>query len=174
MATQKKDLGQVVGKDAKIASATATADATHSESPTVTVDVGGETGAQTLTFTFTGLQGAAGGEGSAGAAGKDAAIASATATVTPGHLDEPTCTVDVGGEAGAQTLAFTFAGLQGNDGAAGAAGFTPAGTSSQVVLGDGTYLDVAQLLKDNIATIRSALGVVTAAQEGLVPKLPSA
>lgn len=57
------------GKDAVIASATATADNTHSEAPTVTVDVGGEPGAQTLSFTFTGLQGKQGVPGDKGDAG---------------------------------------------------------------------------------------------------------
>lgn len=57
-------------------------------------------------------------KGDQGIPGEMGKISSATATVTPGHLDEPTCTVDIGGEPGEQTLTFTFAGLQGLDGAA--------------------------------------------------------
>ena len=51
-----------------------------------------------------------------GPAGKDANIASATGIVNPGHLDEPTVDVSVGGTPGENTLDFTFNGLQGNDG----------------------------------------------------------
>lgn len=116
------------GIDAKIVSATATADATHSESPTVTVDVGGETGAQTLTFDFKGLmgpqgdQGIQGDEGQVGPAGKDAVVISATATADATHLDQPTVTVVVGGDPGAQTLTFDFKGLMGPQGQTGETG----------------------------------------------------
>lgn len=63
-----------------------------------------------------------GDKGDAGKNGIDAKIASATATVTPGHLDEPTCTVEMGGQPGAQTATFAFAGLQGPKGDAGPKG----------------------------------------------------
>ena len=42
-------------------------------------------------------------------------IASATVTVNPGHLEQPTANAVMGGEPGEQTIEFTFEGLQGND-----------------------------------------------------------
>lgn len=47
------------------------------------------------------------------------------------------------------------------------------GEATSVVLANGTVTDFATLLRNNIATIRSALGVVTQEAEGLVPKLPA-
>ena len=71
-------------------------------------------------------------KGDKGDAGKDAKISSATATITPGHLDEPTCTVDVAGEPGAQTMTFNFAGLQGATGASGEGTTGPAGKDANI------------------------------------------
>ena len=53
--------------------------------------------------------------GAQGPAGHDAVISSATGVVTPGHKSDPTVSVTVGGELGAQTLDFTFDGIQGSD-----------------------------------------------------------
>lgn len=172
------------GKDAKIESATATITPGHFDEPTVQVEVGGESGAQTLTFTFAGLQGADGkngedgqpGEnGDAGAAGKDANITAVNVTVNPGHSDEPTCDATVTGEAGAKTIDLTFSGLQGADGDVGPEGpaYQPSGTSNDIMLGDGSTISIATLLQNNIETIRTALGVVTKEKNGLVPVLPS-
>ena len=70
--------------------------------------------------------------GTNGKDGKDANIASATGTVTPGHLDDPTVTIEMGGEPGAQTMAFNFAGIQGATGPAGPAGpVGPAGKDGE-------------------------------------------
>lgn len=138
------------GIDAKIASATATVTPGHLDEPTCTVAMGGETGAQTMTLTFAGLQGpkgdtgspgpagsdgAPGKDGAAGAAGKDANIAAVNVTVKPGHSDSPTATATVSGDAGSKTIAITFDGLQGATGPAGAAGAAgpagPAGPAGQ-------------------------------------------
>lgn len=149
MAQAEKDLGLVrgatgaKGTDAKITSATATATATHLDSPKVSVEVGGQTGAQTLAFTFTGLQGAKGDKGDAGSAGvagpagTAAKITSVKVTVDKTHLDQPTCTASISGDAGNQTLTLAFVGLMGATGAKGTDGATgpagpagPAGTNA--------------------------------------------
>lgn len=59
---------------------------------------------------------------------------------------------------------------------ADAIGSESVGSASQpVYIRDGipVEVDVAQLLRDNIATIRAALGIVTTTQNGLVPQLPA-
>ena len=74
------------------------------------------------------LKGAKGDKGSDGvigkdgAAGKDAKITSVTVTLDKTHLDQPTCTATVSGDAGDQTLKLDFKGLMGATGPAGAAG----------------------------------------------------
>lgn len=88
--------------------------------------------------------------GDRGERGADGRIASATATVTPGHLDRPTVTVEMGGEPGAQTMEMIFAGLQGERGETGEA-YVPSGTPSQVLMGDGTPKDAAALATEDIA-----------------------
>lgn len=140
----------------KITSVKATADGSHLDQPTVDASVSGDATGQTITFDFKGLQGAA---GSPGAAGKDAKISSVTATVEPGHLDEPTATAVVGGEAGNQTVAFTFNGLQGAPGENGKDA-TFSGTSDQVTMGDGTPKAVTELGK--VASASSADNATTA------------
>ena len=95
MATVEKDLGLVVGstgpagKDANISSASGKVNPGHSESPTVSIVVGGKTGAQTLDFTFDGIQ---------GAKGSDASVPIAT-TDTVGKIkpDGTSITVDSSG-----------------------------------------------------------------------------
>ena len=47
------------------------------------------------------------------------------------------------------------------------------GAATSVVLANGTVQDITTFLKNNIATIRSALGVVTTSADGLVPKFPA-
>lgn len=89
--------------------------------------------------------------GPQGAAGKDAKVATATGTVTGGHKDSPTVTIEVGGTAGAQTFDFTFDGIAGATGAKGDAGTPgtagaagPAGKDAKItavtVTSDGTHL----------------------------------
>ena len=50
--------------------------------------------------------------------------------------------------------------------------YQPDGTSSQIVLGDGTTIDISTFLTNNIETIRTALGLATTEHAGLVPQLP--
>lgn len=66
-------------------------------------------------------------------------------------------------------------GLPGPAGPAGPAGenYKPGGTDSQIVLGDGSTIDISVFITNNIETIRDALGLATAEHMGLVPKLPS-
>lgn len=232
------------GKDAKIESATATITPGHLDEPTVQVEVGGEVGAQTLTFTFAGLQGADGkngengtnGEngapGEQGAPGKDADITAVNVTVNPGHSEAPTCEASVSGEAGAKTIDLTFSGLQGANGADGQPGkdgepgkdaditavnitvnpghskapsataqvsgetgaktiditfeglqgapgdagsdFSPSGSSTDILLGDGTVKSIEEFITENIETIRDAIGLATTEHIGLIPALPGA
>lgn len=105
-----------------------------------------------------GDKGDPGADGINGKDGIDAKIASATATVTPGHLDQPTATVEIGGDAGAQTMEISFAGLQGPKGDRGETGpaYKPSGTSSQVLMGDGTPKDAATLATEDIAPALNA------------------
>ena len=72
-----------------------------------------------------------------GPAGKNANIASATGIINPGHLDEPTVDVVVGGTSGENTLDFTFNGLQGNDG-------RDASLEEVIVTVDDTHLDTPE------------------------------
>ena len=95
MATVEKDLGLVVGstgpagKDAKISSATGRITPGHKSVPTVSVVVGGESGNQTLDFTFDGIQ---------GEEGSDATVPVAT-TAEAGKVkpDGTSITVDTSG-----------------------------------------------------------------------------
>lgn len=122
------------GRDANITEVTVTVDNEHSDSPTADAVLGGEPGAQTIQLNFHGLKGADGvdGESVTGPAGRDGAFASVTATADAQHLDEPTVDVELGGEPGAQTAAFAFHGLMGQQGAEGAPGSEgPAGKDGQ-------------------------------------------
>lgn len=54
------------------------------------------------------------------------------------------------------------------------ASYKPGGTSSQILLGDGTAQDISAFITGNIEAIRAALGLATTEHMGLVPQLPSA
>ena len=174
------------GKDAKISAVNVTVNPGHSDDPTATAEVSGDAGDQTVSLTFSGLQGAPGADGkqgadgapgkdgAEGAAGKDANITAVNVTVNPGHSESPTAKATVTGDAGDKTIGITFDGLQGATGPAGPAGkdFKPGGTASQLVLGDGSTKDISTFITENIEAIRTALGLATTEHMGLVPQLP--
>ena len=164
------------GKDATIATATGTITPGHSESPTVKITLGGEPGAQTFAFAFEGIQGAtgsAGPQGPSGAAGTPGSNGKDGVSVT--HAWKGT-TLEVTSASG--TTSADLVGPQGPEGPKGPAGptgpaYKPGGSTSQIVLGDGSLKTIASLIQDNAETIRAALGIATTSKNGLLPQLPS-
>lgn len=99
-----------------------------------------------------------------GPTGRDANISSATVTINPGHLDEPTVEVLVGGSPGDNTLDFTFNGLQGEKGDKGEKGekgdsYEPPGTIDQIILGDGTTQDIDEFIVKNSPMTKKCLAL---------------
>ena len=87
-------------------------------------------------------------------------IVSSTVKVTPGHSDSPTATAVMGGEPGAQTIEFTFEGLQGDDADVSIATTDNAG----LVKPDGTSIKVTQDGTISVETIP----VATSDKAGIV------
>lgn len=182
MAQQRQLLGHVKGdkgdkgepgtngKDAVISGATGRTDASHLDQPTVTVQVGGEPGAQTFDFDFKGFMGPKGEAGPKGDAGTPGAAGKDGVSVT--HEWEGT-TLKVTSASG--TTSADLVGPAGPTGPAGAQGpaYKPGGTTGQIVLGDGSTVDIATFFTVNVEAMRTAIGPATKEHMGLVPNLPS-
>lgn len=177
MAQQKLLLGHVKGDrgekgiDAKIASATGTVTPGHLDDPTVTIVMGGEPGAQTMDVTFDGIQGPKGETGQVGPKGETGGYYRPTVT-EEGQLS---FTAENGAAALQQT--WDIKGPVGPAGPAGPVGpagptYEPGGTSSQLLMGDGTLKDITTFLTENAEALRTAIGLASTEHDGLMRQLP--
>lgn len=109
-----------------------------------------------------------------GPKGDTGTISEFTVNVDDTHLDQPTATVQMGGEPGNQTITVDIKGIKGKQGDKGDPGtWVPSGSAENIVLGDGSEISISEFLTNNAEALRTAIGEVSQDHAGLVPPLPA-